>query len=170
MQASLPTPRSQTLLSLLSQPAHAVASIDGSPAHTALHGQVQFYQTRMGVLVCAELAGLPTADHPCEQPIFGFHIHSGSQCSNGTEPFSGAMGHYDPVGCPHPYHAGDLPPLFGANGRAFSVFLTNRFFLTDVLGKTIIVHAQPDDFTTQPSGNSGARIACGVIRPQAPLR
>ena len=65
--------------------------------------------------------------------------------------------------CNHPYHAGDLPPLFSANGLGFSAFLTNRFVAEEIKGKTIIIHSNPDDFTTQPSGNSGIKIACGVI-------
>ena len=64
----------------------------------------------------------------------------------------------------HPYHAGDLPPLFGSGGVAVSVFLTDRFHLEDIIGKTVIIHSSPDDFTTQPSGNAGAKIACGEIK------
>ena len=61
-------------------------------------------------------------------------------------------------------HAGDLPPLFGNHGFAFAVFLTDRFSVREVLGKTVIVHLKPDDFTTQPSGSAGEKIACGEIR------
>ena len=80
-----------------------------------------------------------------------------------ADPFAGAMSHYNPKGCEHPYHAGDLPPLFGNGGSALSLFLTNRFSVREITGKTVIIHDRPDDFTTQPSGNSGTKIACGVI-------
>lgn len=80
------------------------------------------------------------------------------------DPFADTMGHYNPNGCEHPYHAGDLPPLFGNNGIALSLFLTNQFSVNEVIGKTIVIHDHPDDFITQPSGNSGTKIACGVIR------
>ncbi len=72
--------------------------------------------------------------------------------------------HYNPGGCEHPRHAGDLPPLFGNDGAAVSLFLTSRFSVEDVIGKTVIIHDSPDDFTTGPSGNAGEKIACGVIR------
>ena len=83
------------------------------------------------------------------------------------EAFADAMSHYNPMGCEHPYHAGDLPPLFGSNGSALLLFLTDRFSVKEVIGKTVIIHDRPDDFTTQPSGNSGTKIACGVIRKTA---
>ena len=153
------------LAAIPGQRPHAAAVLRGSGDNANLHGQVWFYQTERGVLVAAELTGLPTTQEPCASPIFAFHIHDGVTCSGDhSEPFSGAMGHFDPDGCPHPYHAGDLPPLFGSKGYALSIFLTDRFAVPQVLGKTVIVHAQPDDFTTQPSGNAGARIACGEIR------
>lgn len=150
--------------SLLKRKPQAYAVVTGSDKHPTVHGTVRFYQTPQGVLVAAEFTGLPTAAGECSSPIFGFHIHSGSSCT-GTEedPFADALSHYDPNGCPHPYHPGDLPPLFGVNGRAFAAFLTDRFSLREVIGRTVIVHASPDDFTTQPAGNSGERIACGRI-------
>ena len=119
-----------------------------------------------------EVWGLPRRE---ENPsgIFGFHIHSGRSCS-GTEPqecsgrnsmeFSSAGGHLNPSDAPHPLHMGDLPPLFAGNGYAWTAFLTSRFTIRDILGHTVIIHAGPDDFTSQPSGNAGAMIACGVIR------
>ena len=92
------------------------------------------------------------------------HIHSGMSCTgNKTDNFADAMTHYNPDNCPHPYHAGDMPPIFGVNGTAFSVFLTDRFSVKEIIGKSVIIHANPDDFTTQPSGNSGEKIACGII-------
>lgn len=153
------------LVSALSQRPHAVASVKGSTQYPAIHGVVRFYQTAHGVLVAAEMAGLPAPGEQCRAPVFGFHIHSGGDCSgNDSDPFAAAMTHYNPHNCPHPYHAGDLPPLFGCHGRAFSAVLTDRFSVREILGKTVIVHAAPDDFTTQPAGNSGQKIACGQIK------
>ena len=74
------------------------------------------------------------------------------------------MTHYNPKDCPHPYHAGDMPPLFGNNGEAFMAFMTDRFTVEEIIGKTVIIHSNPDDFTTQPGGNSGEKIACGKIK------
>lgn len=150
---------------LLQSPAMAIASMAGDAAHPKLRGEVRFYQTPQGVVVAVRMVGLPTDGNRCGRGIFGFHIHEGGSCT-GTEedPFADAKGHYNPMECPHPYHAGDLPPLFGVNGEAFAAFLTDRFTVRQVLGRTVILHGSPDDFTTQPSGNAGARIACGVIR------
>ena len=158
--------------SALNNRPHAVAIVTGSDEYASIRGRVSFYQTPYGVIVTAEVAGLPmetaaSASEPtsCRQsPIFGFHIHEGTSCSGTLEdPYADAMTHFNPNDCPHPYHAGDLPPLFGCNGYAFSAVLTDRFAVKDIIGRTVIIHANPDDFTTQPSGNSGAKIACGVI-------
>lgn len=147
---------------------NAVAMMNGVGRHAAITGQVMFYQIRGGVIVRAAFSGLPHGNGACYQPIFGFHIHDGVACSgNSADPLADADGHFNPASCPHPYHAGDLPPLFGVSGKAFSAVLTDRFHLSDVLGKTIILHDRPDDFTTQPAGNAGNKIACGIIRPTA---
>lgn len=142
------------------------ARIKGSPAYPQINGIVQLRQTENGVLVTANIYGLPYNDSPCEGQIFGFHIHEGTSCTgNDDDPFADAKNHFNSNNCPHPHHAGDLPPLFGnSSGYAFLSFLTDRFALSDVTGKTIIIHSNPDDFTTQPSGNSGEKIACGIIR------
>lgn len=153
------------LLSVLRGRAQAAAAITGSESCPDLSGTVRFYQTNDGVIVSAEISGLPQDGLPCHERIFGFHIHKGTDCGgNMDDPFADAMSHYDPNGCGHPYHAGDLPPLFGNNGLALCAFLTNRFSVNEVIGRTIIIHDHPDDFTTQPSGSSGVKIACGVIR------
>ncbi len=55
-------------------------------------------------------------------------------------------------------HAGDLPPLLSNNGRAYCQVLTGRFRVSDVIGKTVVIHSGPDDFMTQPSGNAGEKI------------
>jgi Cu-Zn family superoxide dismutase len=143
----------------------AKAAIRGSAAYPDVIGTASFYQTKDGVLLCVEVAGLKHGDAPCARGIFAFHIHEGGSCTgNAEDPFADTKGHYNPSDCAHPYHAGDLPPLFEANGRAFTAVLTDRFKVGDVIGRTLVIHSAPDDFTTQPSGNSGKKIACGLIR------
>ncbi len=143
----------------------AEACVTGGEDCPGLSGTVRFYQTGAGVIVLAEVRGLPHADSPCHERAFGFHIHKGIDCGGNMEdPFADTMSHYNPYGCEHPYHAGDLPPLFGNDGFALSLFLTRRFSVDEVIGRTVVIHDRPDDFTTQPSGNSGTKIACGVIR------
>lgn len=151
-------------LARLKQKPQAMAEIKGSAIYPAIHGSMLFYQTDKGVLVVTEVWGLPAESLVCAHPVFGLHIHGGTSCTgNETDPFADAGAHFNPEGCPHPHHAGDLPPLFGNDGYAFSAVLTNRFQLDSVVGKTVIIHSDPDDFTTQPAGNSGIRIACGEI-------
>lgn len=153
------------LRSVLRGRPQATAKITGSERHPDISGTVRFYQTSAGVIVWAEISGLPHSELPCREQIFGFHIHKGTDCcGNLDDPFAHAMSHYDPGGCEHPQHAGDLPALFGNNGFALSLFLTRRFSVSEVIGRTVIIHDHPDDLTTQPSGNSGAKIACGVIQ------
>ena len=143
----------------------AIAELAGSAVYPYISGAVRFYQTPAGTLVYAEIRGLPFSDDPCEGRVFGFHIHEGADCTGNTDdPFAQTLAHYDPAGRPHPYHAGDLPPLFGCRGFALCCFLTDRFAAQEVIGKTVVIHDRPDDFTTQPSGGAGAKIACGVIR------
>ena len=144
----------------------AYAELRGSRDYPLLKGRVSFYQTTQGVLVVADVRGLPFGTGPCAGRIFGFHIHEGTSCkeTGGEDPFPGTMGHYNPGDCPHPGHAGDLPPLFGNHGHAFAAFLTDRFKVREIIGRTVVVHNQPDDFRTQPSGDSGTKIACGQIR------
>lgn len=153
------------LPSLLCGRPQAAARITGSSRYPGISGTVRLYQTRLGAVVWAEIRGLPEADGPCRERIFGFHIHAGTDCGGtADDAFADAMSHYDPSGCGHPNHAGDLQPLFGNGGFALSLFLTDRFSVEEVIGRTVIIHDRPDDFTTQPSGNSGTKIACGVIR------
>ena len=137
--------------------AGAVAYLRGSKDLPLLRGTVGFFQQRGGVLVVADVSGLPKKDG-----FFGFHIHAGGSCA-GLD-FPETMGHFNPLGAAHPNHAGDLPPLLGCNGKAYMQVLTDRFSIQDVLGRTVVIHSDPDDFKTQPAGNSGTKIACGEIR------
>ncbi len=143
--------------------AAAIAAIRGSADYPDISGYVSFHKIDRGILVTASINGLPYQGQ-CDAGVFGFHIHSGKSCTgNEEDPFADAGTHYNPDGCPHPYHAGDLPPLFGNHGFAYLSFVTDRFTLEEILGHVVIIHEKPDDFTTQPAGNSGKKIACGKI-------
>lgn len=150
--------------SLLNKQPIAHAKITGSISYPNISGWANFYQVKGGVLLVVEVSGLPCSNQPDASSIFALHIHGGSQCSgNADDPFADAGTHYNPDQRPHPEHAGDLPPLFGNQGYAFMTVYTNRFSVDEIVNRTILIHASPDDFTTQPSGNSGKKIACGQI-------
>jgi Cu-Zn family superoxide dismutase len=130
-------------------------------------GEVTFEQQGDKVHVLANVQGLkPGAEH-------GFHIHEAGDCSAADA--SSAKGHFNPTGKAHgnpsaaEHHAGDLPALkAGSNGRAKLDTTITGVTLgpgpTSIMGRGLVIHADPDDYTSQPAGNSGARIACGVIR------
>ena len=136
----------------------AVAQIRGGVEVPKLSGCIRFYQQKGCVLIVAEILGLP---REIETGFFGFHIHQGENCS-GTD-FSGTGSHYNPADQVHPKHAGDLPPLMCCRGNAYLAVKTDRFTVHDIIGKTVVIHSNPDDFHTQPAGNAGRKIACGVI-------
>ena len=141
----------------------AIAHIKGSREYPTLHGTVTLKQTRKGVLVTAQIYGLPD-NNEYKTGVFAFHIHNGMSCTGTREDsFADAGIHYNSKNAVHPYHAGDLPPLFSNNGYAYMSVLTNRFNLREIIGRVIVIHRNVDDFTTQPAGNAGAKIACGKI-------
>lgn len=135
-----------------------MAKIRGGVEVPKLSGCIRFYQQKGCVLIVAEILGLPWEN---ETGFFGFHIHQGESCS-GTD-FSETGSHYNPVDQVHPKHAGDLPPLMCCRGNAYLAVKTDRFTVHDIIGKTVVIHSDPDDFHTQPAGNAGRKIACGVI-------
>jgi Cu-Zn family superoxide dismutase len=132
----------------------------------AVTGQIQFTQMGDKVLVTGEVHGLkPDTEH-------GFHVHEKGDCSSGDGMSAG--GHFNPDGKAHgaydqsEHHAGDLPSLKAdANGTARISVKSSTLSVgsgkLDVLGRGLIVHRDPDDFKTQPTGNSGPRLACGVV-------
>lgn len=145
---------------------YARAQMRGSPEYAGIRGQILFYPLNdRHTIVLADIRGLPTSEETCEQPVFALHIHEGTACTgDGEDPFKNTGTHYNPENCPHPQHAGDLPPLFGTRqGRAWDAVLSDRFSAREVIGRTVILHRHPDDFKTQPSGDAGEKIACGVI-------
>lgn len=146
----------------------AIANVCGGSDAPGLVGTVRFYQFCNKVLVVTNLSGLPEND----SGFFALHIHEGNSCANqpGEEPFSASGRHYNPNGQPHPRHAGDLPPILCSGGGAYSAVLTDRFTVREVIGRTVIIHDRGDDLMTQPAGNAGEKIACGVIRACRPSR
>lgn len=136
----------------------AVAQINGGPNAPCLSGEVRFYQECESILVIAKLSRLP---HTSETGFFALHIHEGNSCA-GTD-FSETGGHYNPNERNHPNHAGDLPPLMECRGNAYLAVRTDRFRVREIIGRTVVIHSGPDDFHSQPAGNAGTKIACGVI-------
>ncbi len=143
---------------------HAKAYIKGGKKYPNINGIVTFKETKNGVLVTAKVTNLPQSNN-CIGKFFGFHIHEGTSCTgNANDEFANAKSHLNLTNCPHPFHIGDLPPLLENNGYAYMSVLINKFEIKNILGHVIIIHDSPDDFTSQPSGNSGTKIACGRIK------
>jgi len=130
-------------------------------------GEATFEQVGNKVRVVVFVQGLkPGQEH-------GLHIHEAGDCSSGDG--MSTKGHFNPFGKPHAHygsaerHAGDLPPLkANKSGRANVQIDLDIITVTpgpaSIIGRGLIVHADPDDYKTQPTGNAGARIACGVIQ------
>ena len=135
----------------------AIAEIQGGEKYPNIQGIVEFYGLKQGVCVVGEIENLPNTN----TDIFAMHIHENGDCQDN---FSKTGGHYNPTEQPHPKHAGDMPPIFSNNGEAFFMFYTERFLIKEIIGKSVVIHEMPDDFTTQPAGNSGQKIACGIIQ------
>jgi superoxide dismutase, Cu-Zn family len=169
------TPRFPLLLVALL--AAGCASMGGTPGPKAVanlaatkgnstSGTVTFEQRGSAVLVSGTLQGLkPNAEH-------GFHVHEKGDCSSGDGMSAG--GHFNPAGKSHGHHggdmrhAGDMPNLRAdAYGKATFSFETTGITIgsgaTDIVGKGLIVHRDPDDYKSQPAGNAGPRLACAVI-------
>ena len=147
--------------------ATAVADLAPTTGSSA-GGKVTFTQEGDGVRVNANVTGLkPGAEH-------GFHVHEKGDCSSGDGMSTG--GHWNPDSTPHgpqaaPHHAGDMPSLVAdAGGNAKASFSLDGVTVApgpkSVVGRGLIVHKDPDDFKTQPTGNAGARVACAVIQAQ----
>jgi Cu-Zn family superoxide dismutase len=144
----------------------AVAKLE-APKGGMVWGSVSFVETGGVVLVRADVRGLPAGGE------FGFHVHEKGDCSSAD--FMSAGGHFNPGGKPHGHHgkperhAGDLENLKATSeGNATYGFETRLLTVAkgpnSVVGRAVVIHANPDDYKSQPAGNSGPRIACGLIR------
>jgi Cu-Zn family superoxide dismutase len=133
-------------------------------AGSGVSGTVTFTKTAAGVKVEAQLSGLSEGMH-------GFHVHEFGDCS--APDGSSAGGHFNPAGAAHAgpmdahRHAGDMGNVIaGKDGTARLEYVDAQASLegpNSILGRGVIVHAKPDDLKTQPTGNAGGRVACGVV-------
>lgn len=156
------TPRLNFLKILSDNRPRAVAFIQGDGIYEELEGYVYFYEVPTGgLLIEAEIFGLPDKGRIASPVFYGFHMHEVGNCA---ERFSKTGGHYNPTGAPHPAHAGDFPPLRSGDGYAWLAFYNSTLELYEIIGKSVVIHLNVDDFTSQPAGNSGEKIGCGVIR------
>lgn len=143
----------------------ATATIAPTEGNTA-KGTVTFTQKDGKLTVMAHITGLPPGSH-------GFHVHEKGDCSGPGA--ANAGGHFNPTGKPHgapdalDHHAGDMPMLQAdASGTATLTAEVSGMTIGngagDILGKSVVVHKDADDYKTQPAGNSGPRIGCGAIQ------
>jgi len=147
------------------EPLQATAQLKPTKGNKTF-GEATFEQVGDLIRVVVFVQGLrPGQEH-------GLHIHEAADCSGDA---TGAKGHFNPYGKPHGLpgiaerHAGDIPALKANKaGRANIHVDLDTITLTpgpaNIIGRALIVHADPDDYKTQPTGNAGARIACGVIQ------
>ena len=144
----------------------AVATLSPAASGVGL-GVVNFSVNGTGVDVHVLATGLVPGS------VHGFHIHDVGNCASAD--FMSAGGHFNPTKQPHgaqgmPHHAGDMPSLLAdPTGKIDQSFTLANVVLggpAGFVGHSVILHAGPDDFTTQPTGNSGGRLACGVIAAQ----
>ena len=148
------------------QTSRAVANLEPTQGNTA-KGTVTFEETGGKVSATAKVSGLKAGKH-------GFHIHEKGDCS--APDAASAGGHYNPESKAHgtpdapEHHTGDLGNV-EADAKGDASLSRTYDFLSlsgpnSIVGKAVIVHIQEDDFKTQPTGNAGARVACGVIQPK----
>lgn len=162
--ASAYTTQSQTPAARPSAPLKAVAVLHPT-AGNKVTGTVTFTEEADGVKVRAEISGLTPGNH-------GFHVHEFGDCSAADATSAGA--HFNPTNQPHAgpdspeRHVGDMGNIQAdASGKATLEYVDHQISLTNDqrsgIGRSVVVHAKPDDLKSQPAGDSGARVACGVI-------
>jgi Cu-Zn family superoxide dismutase len=161
-----PAPEPQAAVPTLSTAKQAVANL-ASASGSLVSGKATLVPMAEGVHITGTVGGLPP------NSAHGFHVHEKGDCSAVDATSAGA--HFNPFASPHgkaasgAHHAGDMDNVTAnAEGVArLDIHVTGVTLgggaVNDIAGRALIVHAAPDDYTTQPTGNAGARVACGVI-------
>jgi Cu-Zn family superoxide dismutase len=159
------------LAATVSMPVHAAGEMANAQLKDASGkavGDVDLMQTPAGVLIKLQIKGLPPGEH-------AFHVHAVGKCE---APFESAGPHFNPSNHKHGImsgegHAGDMPNLYVPQSGELSVEVVNAAVslekgkpnsLLDNDGSSLVIHAKADDYKTDPAGNSGDRIACGVVQ------
>ncbi len=133
---------------------------------SSVSGTVNFQAVGQKLRVEGRIAGLTPGEH-------GFHVHEAGDCSAADA--TSAKGHFNPAAKPHGHHgsaerhAGDMPNLVADSYGNATVsgevsMLTLGSDASSIMNRSVVIHADPDDYKSQPAGNSGKRVACGVIR------
>ena len=167
-QASLAVTLSLAITPLVATAAGPAAKATLQDAQGKGVGTATLKPAKGGVQIAVSVAGLPPGKH-------GFHLHAAGKCD--PPDFKSAGPHFNPAGKQHGHknpqgaHAGDLPNLtVGKNGKGKATFTAKGTTLGEGAGSllgpdgtALVIHADPDDEKTDPAGNAGARIACGVV-------
>ncbi len=155
-------------------PVMRMATATLSPTEgSSVSGQVTFTETDGGISVSGSVSGLTPGEH-------GFHVHENGACGPGDDgtPGGAAGGHFAPQGSPHGAptndatnrHVGDLGNITAGDDSTATVNMTDPILALEgansIVGKAVVVHSGMDDLTSQPSGDAGSRVACGVITMQ----
>ena len=137
---------------------------------SGLSGTVTFAPSDLGMQVTYMLDGLT-------EGVYGFHVHENGSCANGEGGAVGgaAGGHFNPDGVAHgapnlpagQRHVGDLGNIHALSDQrilgSFNESVASLEGPESIVGKALVIHAREDDFTTQPTGNAGPRIGCGIV-------
>ncbi|MEA2562066.1 MAG: superoxide dismutase, Cu-Zn family [Acidobacteriota bacterium] len=164
--SAVETPASAPMETPAADAAAMTVTLAGAPTDTDFTGRVEVTPEGSGVRIVADVAGVD------KDGKHGIHVHENGMCDHegeGGKPFTSAGGHFNPAGTEHacpptdPRHAGDLGNIEVSGGIGHMELSVPNLTADQLNGKAIILHAGEDDCKTQPTGNSGDRLACGVV-------